>query len=240
MQGDALIEANVESRKITLAGTTSEETFFSLAAVAQELGFEYCTHGIRIPIPITRPRTVFLSNYPSEWLAHYNERKYVDNDPTVAHGMRSSEPVVWSDALFESAPDLWREAQAHGIRHGWAMSRRDSEGAFSMLVLARSGPPITDAELKEKEWWMRQLVDVSHTAMKTRMGPEMPPKPKLHDREVEVLRWTADGKTASEIADILGISERTVNFHVNQAVAKLEANNKVNAAVKAAMNGLLW
>jgi DNA-binding CsgD family transcriptional regulator len=31
-----------------------------------------------------------------------------------------------------------------------------------------------------------------------------------------------------------------VNFHINQAVAKLGASNKVNAAVRAAMRGLLW
>lgn len=231
---------SLDPRKIELTGTTAEETFFAIATVAQELGFEFCTHGVRIPIPITRPRTTFLSNYPPEWLAHYRERKYVDVDPTVAHGMRSSEPIVWSGELFASTPDLWKEAQEHGICHGWAMSRRDAEGASSMLILARSGPSITQQELQEKEWWMRQLVDASHVAVKARMGSDLPAKPKLNDREIDILRWTADGKTASEIAEIIGISERTVNFHINQAVAKLEASNKVNAAVRAAMSGLLW
>jgi len=39
---------------------------------------------------------------------------------------------------------------------------------------------------------------------------------------------------------VLLISERTVNFHINQAVTKLDASNKVNVAVRAAMRGLLW
>jgi len=62
----------------------------------------------------------------------------------------------------------------------------------------------------------------------------------LSDREIDVLRWTAEGKTSAEIAVILDISERTVNFHVNSVVAKLGATNKTSAAVRAAMLGLIW
>jgi LuxR family transcriptional regulator, quorum-sensing system regulator SolR len=62
----------------------------------------------------------------------------------------------------------------------------------------------------------------------------------LSDREIDVLRWTAEGKTSAEIATILDISERTVNFHVNSVVAKLGATNKTSAAVRAAMLGLIW
>ena len=111
-----------------------------------------------------------------------------------------------------------------------------------MLVLARSGPPITAAELAPIERRMRRLVDVSHVSMKERCRvPElMRPEVELSDREIDVLRWTADGKTSSEIAEILDISERTVNFHVNRIVAKLGASNKINAAVRAAMLGLIW
>jgi len=225
---------------LDLNGANGEETFMRIAAAAQQLGFEFCTHGLRFALPVTRPRTTFLSTYPPEWLARYGECNYVDIDPTVAHGMRSSEPVVWSDEFFAATPELWREAQAHGIRHGWAISKRDADGSFSMLVLARSEPPITQAELQASEWRMRQLAEMSHVAMKAHMAEDLPADPMLSGREIEVLRWTADGKTASEIADILGISERTVNFHINQSVTKLGANNKVNAAVRAAMRGLLW
>ena len=56
----------------------------------------------------------------------------------------------------------------------------------------------------------------------------------LTEREIDVLRWTADGKTSAEIAEIMCISERTVNFHVNNVVAKLGACNKTSAAVRAA------
>ena len=61
----------------------------------------------------------------------------------------------------------------------------------------------------------------------------------LSAREAEVLRWMADGKTSSEAARILALSERTVNFHVSSALAKLGAANKTAAVVKAALLGLI-
>ncbi len=63
---------------------------------------------------------------------------------------------------------------------------------------------------------------------------------KLSSREVAVLRWTAEGKTSSETSEILGISERTVNFHINNAVTKLNATHKTAAAIRAALLGMLY
>lgn len=234
------LESTTTPRK--LIGNTPEELYLCIAAHAEALGFEYCVHGMRIPLPITRPRTNFFSNYPPEWQQRYVEQKYIEIDPTVAHGMRSSEPVLWSDDLFAKAPQLWGEAQAHGLRHGWAQSRHDAQGVYSMLILARSKDAITQAELDDKDADIQCLLQASHTAMKAMLDKTelRQDEVKLTDREVDVLRWTADGKTSSEIADILCISERTVNFHVNNVVAKLGAANKINATVKAAMLGLLW
>ncbi len=61
----------------------------------------------------------------------------------------------------------------------------------------------------------------------------------LTNREKEVLRWTAEGKTSAEIAQILGVSERTINFHLSNSMQKLNVNNKISAAIRAVMLGLL-
>ncbi len=223
--------------------TDPEACFARIASQASELGFEFCTHGMRLPLPITRPRTTMHSNYPAEWLRLYHERGYMDIDPTVAHGMRSSTPAIWSDEFFASVPQLWKEAQAHGLRHGWAQSRRDPEGTYSMLVLARSDGPLAGAEFEAAAPRMHWLVHVAHEAMKSCSGDDPAleqPQIKLSDREIDVLRWTAEGKTSAELAEILNISERTVNFHINAVVTKLGACNKTSAAVRAAMLGLLW
>ena len=67
----------------------------------------------------------------------------------------------------------------------------------------------------------------------------MHPDVALTPREIEVLKWSADGKTAAEIGDILSISIPTVNFHIKNAVQKMKAANKTAAVVQALMAGLL-
>ena len=64
--------------------------------------------------------------------------------------------------------------------------------------------------------------------------------PKLTPREIEVLHWSAEGKTASEIAGILSLSQETVQTHIKNAVRKLQTTNKTAAAVRAVRMGLLY
>src|SRR3974377_1107861 len=56
---------------------------------------------------------------------------------------------------------------------------------------------------------------------------------ELHEREIEALTWVARGKTSAEIAQILGLTKRTVDFHVENARTKLSATTRIEAAVKA-------
>lgn len=52
-------------------------------------------------------------------------------------------------------------------------------------------------------------------------------------RESEVLEWIAKGKSNRDIGDILGLSTRTVNKHLEQIYVKLGVENRASAAVKA-------
>ncbi len=61
----------------------------------------------------------------------------------------------------------------------------------------------------------------------------------LTGRESEVLTWAGRGKTSSEIATILGLSERTVNFHFDQAMKRLDVSNRTQAVAKAVAEGLI-
>jgi DNA-binding response OmpR family regulator len=62
---------------------------------------------------------------------------------------------------------------------------------------------------------------------------------ELNDREVETLTWAARGKTSAEIAVILGITKRTVDFHVDNARTKLGAPTRTAAVIKAAAGRLI-
>jgi DNA-binding NarL/FixJ family response regulator len=62
---------------------------------------------------------------------------------------------------------------------------------------------------------------------------------RLTEREVQVLTWVARGKSSADIATILEISERTVNFHLDNAMRKAGVATRVQAAVKCVMLGLI-
>jgi len=61
----------------------------------------------------------------------------------------------------------------------------------------------------------------------------------LNDREVEVLTWVARGKTSLEIAGILGLTKRTVDFHTDNARNKLGASTRTEAVIKATTGRLI-
>jgi DNA-binding CsgD family transcriptional regulator len=60
---------------------------------------------------------------------------------------------------------------------------------------------------------------------------------ELSGRERHVLSLTAQGKTASHIADELRISQRTVHAHLQNASDKLQASNKTQTVVEAVRYG---
>ena len=61
----------------------------------------------------------------------------------------------------------------------------------------------------------------------------------LNEREVEVLTWAARGKTSAEIAKILDLTKRTVDFHIDNAREKLSAATRTEAVIKAATGRLI-
>jgi DNA-binding response OmpR family regulator len=69
---------------------------------------------------------------------------------------------------------------------------------------------------------------------------EMWPKlAMLNDREIEALTWVARGRTSAEVAELIGVSKRTVDFHLDNARIKLGATTRTQAAIKAAIGKLI-
>lgn len=218
-----------------------QRMFERLVLASRSLGFEYCALGVRLPYPLSSARIEIFNNYPDAWRSRYASQGYLARDPSVAHGRQCSAARIWDDQLFAAEPAIWDEARASGLQHGWFKSSVETSGAGSMLTLARSAEPLTDTELRANGEKMAWLTHAAHLAFTKALMPQelREPQCQLTSREIEVLRWTADGKSSSEIADILTISDNTVNFHIKNAIKKLRTNNKTAATVRAAVLGLL-
>ncbi|MGB3288256.1 MAG: helix-turn-helix transcriptional regulator [Burkholderiaceae bacterium] len=61
----------------------------------------------------------------------------------------------------------------------------------------------------------------------------------LTHREQSCLQWAALGKTSREMGIILGLTERTVNFHIHNACRKLGVHGRQAAITAALQGGLL-
>ena len=64
------------------------------------------------------------------------------------------------------------------------------------------------------------------------------PVARLSPRETECLEWTAQGKTTWEVAQILCLSDSTVNYYIRNAMKKLGVHTKAHAVSKAAVLGM--
>lgn len=86
--------------------------------------------------------------------------------------------------------------------------------------------------------------ELLHAIIKLRLARTTPtdtrlPDVALNDREVETLTWAARGKTSYEIAVILGLSKRTVDFHADNARTKLGATTRIEATIRAVSGRLI-
>lgn len=228
--------------ELLLGMKTPAQIYNHLAVLARHIGFDYCAYGIRLPLPVSDPQIIMFNNYPEQWRRLYAGRNYVAVDPTVRHGAQSMFPVVWSDRLFDGARELWEEARAFGLRHGWARSTFDGNGIAGLMTLSRSAEPLSESELRDKAMMMNWLTQAAHLAMSRCLAPRLVPElqAKLSRQEITVLRWSAEGYSSRRIAELMKLSERTVNFHARNAMTKLNAANKTAAVMRAAILGLLY
>jgi LuxR family transcriptional regulator len=225
-----------------LANVRTEADLVSvLVQAANQLGFEYCAIGMRLPLPLSNPKIVMLNNYTRAWRERYETARYLSVDPTVAHAMVSTRPVLWSDEVFANAANLWEDARGHGLQIGWAQPVHDIKGTASLLTLARSHDAMSSLEAGDKAPQLAWLAQSVHETLTNVLAskPDSPSATTLTAREMDVLRWAGDGKTAAETADILGIAERTVIFHIDNALRRLGAVNKTAGVLKAAMLRLI-
>lgn len=208
----------------------------------KNLGYKFCAFSITSKTIGTQDHTFSLNNFPPGWNTQYKENKFIAIDPVVAHCNQSMLPIMWTEEVFSKTPWMWQALQQEGLQHGWSQSIHDQEsGLCSILSLARSHCPISAYELYENLGFTvfisRHLHSLAAKALPKSVSK--PIAPHLSPREVEVLKLSADGKTAYEISIILSLSERTVNFHVHRAIEKLGVCNKTAAVTKAVRHGVI-
>lgn len=83
------------------------------------------------------------------------------------------------------------------------------------------------------------FADAPGRSSQTKLGTSATNIFVLTKQEIECLRWCKEGKTNWEIGGILRISEKTVEFHLGNAMKKLGAGNRITAVVRGLRLGLI-
>jgi DNA-binding CsgD family transcriptional regulator len=218
---------------------SSDELITSALAAARHLEFEQIAFGVN-PDPLSGSSEVTLLNsYSVDWNNRYLESGFALVDPVVIHGSQSAHPFTWSELKSQNRA-LWEDAAPYGISVGWSKATHHPTMPSSLLSISRPSEELHQTELMEKTpylLWLTSVVEQQFSLLSQRSASP-PLRSVLSDREIEVLKWTAEGKTLFEIGIILGISERTVRFHINNSIKKLDTVNRTAAVAKSVLLGL--
>lgn len=159
--------------------------------------------------------------------------------PVARHWLDNKKPVFYevgtSAAGVSQGDSAWLGAiRDYGIQnivaHGLSDIRNRAASYFSLGDVECWG--------EREQALFEVLVPHLHVVL-LRLQPQSPAQPSLSKRESEILYWVCQGKSNSEIGEILSISQWTAKVHVRNVMAKLNVTSRAQAAAKAAELGLV-
>jgi DNA-binding CsgD family transcriptional regulator len=199
--------------------------------------------GVNLPTNNTRQFYVH-STYSKDWLHRYETENYVCIDPIVQLGLKGMMPIDWGDVekLTLAQRKIFGESEEFGVgHHGLTFPLHGLHGETAIFSVT--------ADFSKAEWDnfkrsnlrdMRIIADFFHQrVLGESLGEDAVPSLSLTERELECLKWSAEGKTYEDISTLLGISARTVRFFLENARHKLGSLNTTHAVASAMLRGLI-
>lgn len=214
----------------------SEDVHRSLMSIAGRYGLKnaaYLAHGIP---GRSHKDPLIVVTYSTEWVKRYSDLRYVKHDPVVARGLVSMMPIDWNEIgiINGAAKQLFGEARDFGVgRNGMTFPIRGRHGERGIFSITSDEAEIEWSRVRRLFMRDFQILAYHVHQLVLRAESITVPSVRLAPREVDCLRWAGLGKTALEIAQILGIGERTSRCYLESARYKLGAVNITNAVAKA-------
>lgn len=222
----------------------------AMRTLVRTLGFDSFRYGrYRDDTPQRDSRLLFWATEPPEWQDVYVRNAYVEVDPRLTHTRGRVTPMLWDSAQLPADPRLQRfarDAARFGIRSGVAVSFADAQHARVVVALNSPVSPVDfarEARIGRKLGQVMMLATQFHDLFMAE-ATVADQSGRLHRapltaRERQCLQMAARGLTSGDIGAKLGISERTVNFHVHNVIRKLSVLNRGEAIAQAIARGLM-
>ncbi|MCX7560551.1 LuxR family transcriptional regulator [Sulfitobacter sp. F26204] len=230
------IDSNDEYNEVLPALLRSNSVSDAVNEVRDLLKLDHITYHLahKIGDPLDNP--FVRTTYPPEWVSHYLLNNLASIDPVVQAGMTSADPFFWCD--LETTPEaekMFVEASKFGIPlNGYSVPHQDSKGRgslFSATLGVENG--MEQDRLRSLAEVLQLLAKDFHIKAIAEVYSNDVDMPQLPPRELECLKWCAEGKTYLEIAMILELSEHTVRSYLKSARLRLDCVSLAQAANKA-------
>lgn len=211
------------------------------------MGYDYFRFALILPMSMQRPKVVLFNQCPDSWVQAYTANNMLACDPIIQLARRQTLPIYWNRLdekarfLQEDSMDVMGLAAEFGLRNGISFPLHGAAGESGILSFITAERASSDLLLESSpilSWMSSYIFEAAIRIVRASMR-EDDPQEALTDRETECLFWASEGKTSSEIACILGITERTVNYHLNQVTRKTGSINRYQAIAKGVGSGIL-
>ncbi|WP_420592098.1 LuxR C-terminal-related transcriptional regulator [Bacterioplanoides sp.] len=172
-----------------------------------------------------------------EWQTIYRERQYITLDPIVKAALSSNSPILWQHAYANAGNECLEFIQhSRDFQLSDGISFIKTNQSLISSVNAVSAGSKNRSLDKVQSIILQQILPhiAEIPARNTLSSP-----PNLTSKELEVLKWCAVGKSYWELGTILGVSERTVKFHMKNIFSKLDVLNKAQAVARAMSYGII-
>jgi DNA-binding CsgD family transcriptional regulator len=216
-----------------------------LVKFASDLDFGIISGALVIEQPAGRSKNFHFGNTPAAFSDSFSSTAIGQRDPVMRRLKRLSAPFVYDQQLYvgEEAADLWDAQASFGYKTGIAMALHMPGGKHFIMGVDREETLPSDDVILTRMMADLQLLAVHAQEAAVRLlatqALGIDEMPSLTAREVEILSWTHEGKSAWSVGQILGISEHAVKYHVNKTLIKLGVASKHQAAAKAKALGLI-
>jgi DNA-binding HTH domain-containing proteins len=186
---------------------------------------------------------MLVHDYPDEWAKVYVGFDLRGADPIRRAGERSMTGFAWRRqlasliTLTQGDHQMLMVGRENGIGDGFTVPRHlpgEASGSCSFVV----GP---EKHLPGEMFHVAEIIGAFALARARHISGVAPPKsrPVLSERQRECVLWSARGKTASEIAIILGIREVTVIRHLKIARERYDVHCRQALILCALFDGLI-
>lgn len=237
------------AQRKTLSCRTSDEVMAWLNEWLAREGvtlFAFSYYG-RNPRSSVAMRFQYSSPALTQWHRHFKENQYDKVDSTMLKVFDSTLPVYWSleQQLAEASSDKERIMRQEGLKlgvvDGISIPIHGPSDDFATLTIQRHRSQLArfDVSAKRFEWML--LGHCVYQGLRRCLLKETPAFEafKLSSREMQCLRLVAENESVEQMAKKLCLTERTVNFHIQNANKKLGVHNKHESVRRAQVLGLL-